>query len=67
VIAAIDIHHIARDEFGASSARNAVAAPTSTIEISWRAGAFLCAVSSNSSNSGMPDAARVASGPGEIA
>ena len=32
-----------------------------------RAGAFDCALSISSSNSGMPDAARVASGPGEIA
>ena len=32
-----------------------------------RAGAFAFALSSNASNSGIPDAARVASGPGEIA
>src|SRR4029077_7013333 len=32
-----------------------------------RAGALPLALSSNSSNSGIPDAARVASGPGEIA
>ena len=32
-----------------------------------RAGAFPLALSSNASNSGMPDAARVASGPGDIA
>jgi hypothetical protein len=32
-----------------------------------RAGAFALAFSSNASNSGIPDAARVASGPGEMA
>jgi hypothetical protein len=34
---------------------------------SLRVGAFPCAFSNNESNSGMPDAARVASGPGEMA
>src|SRR6476661_1392923 len=51
----------------ASWARNAVATPTSSMLTRLRAGAFAFALSSNASNSGMPDAARVASGPGEIA
>src|SRR6478735_3608701 len=51
----------------ASWARNAVATPTSSMLTRLRAGAFAFALSSSSSNSGIPDAACVASGPGEIA
>src|SRR5467141_3913951 len=41
--------------------------PTSSMLTRLRDGACDCALSINSSNSGMPDAARVASGPGEMA
>ena len=44
-----------------------MAAPTSSIETRLRAGALACALSSSSSNSAMPEAARVFSGPGEMA
>jgi hypothetical protein len=47
----------------ASCARKAVATPTSSMLTKLRAGAFALALSSNASNSGIPDAARVASGP----
>src|SRR5205809_612476 len=43
------------------------AAATSSMLTRLRAGAFAFALSSKASNSGIPDAARVASGPGEIA
>ena len=45
----------------------AVAIPVAAIVLWLRAGAFAFALSSSASNSGMPEAARVASGPGEIA
>src|SRR6516162_5385960 len=51
----------------ASWAKNAVATPTSSILTRLRAGAFAFALSSKTSNSGIPDAARVESGPGEMA
>src|SRR5262249_15159654 len=51
----------------ASWARKAVATPTSSMLTRLRAGAFALALSSSASNSGMPEAARVASGPGEMA
>src|SRR5881392_3721796 len=51
----------------ASCARKAVAMPISSMLTKLRAGAFALALSSSSSNSGIPDAARVASGPGEMA
>ena len=50
-----------------SWARKAVAAPTSSMLTRLLAGALAFALSSSLSNSGMPDAARVASGPGEMA
>ena len=50
----------------ASWARKAVATPTSSMLTRLRAGALALALSSNASNSGIPEAARVASGPGEI-
>src|SRR5215207_5105506 len=53
--------------FAPSSARKAVAAPTSSILTRLRLGAVDCALSINLSNSGIPEAARVASGPGEMA
>src|SRR6516165_6362855 len=51
----------------ASCARKAVATPTSSMLTRLRAGAFAFALSSSASNSGIPEAARVASGPGEMA
>jgi hypothetical protein len=53
--------------FAPSSARKAVAAPTSSMLTRLRVSAVVCALSIISSNSGMPEAARFASGPGEIA
>jgi hypothetical protein len=50
-----------------SCARKVVAMPTSSMLTKVRDGAFAFALSSSSSNSGIPEAARVASGPGEMA
>ena len=50
-----------------SRARKAVAIPTSSMLTRLRVGALDCALSKSSSNSGMPEAARVFSGPGEMA
>src|ERR1700747_431592 len=51
----------------ASCAKKAVATPTSSMLTRLPAGAFAFALSSSASNSGIPEAARVASGPGEMA
>src|SRR5215471_12928123 len=49
----------------ASYARSAVATPTSSMLTRLSVAAFAVALSSSSSNSGMPEAARVASRPGD--
>src|SRR5438132_76452 len=53
--------------FAPSSARKAVALPTSSMLTRLRVGACDCALSISSSNSGMPEAARVTSSPVELA
>lgn len=65
VVAAVDVKGLAGDQARWSCARNAVAMPTSSMLTRLRAGAFAFALSSSSSNSGIPDAACVASGPGD--
>ena len=67
VIAAVDVKCLAGDQPSriVSEERGGNAHVVDADE--FRAGAFAFALSSRVSNSGMPEAARVASGPGEIA
>ena len=68
VIAAVDIERFARDEArGVVSEESGGDADIVDADKTLRAGAFVLALSSSASNSGIPEAARVASGPGEMA
>ena len=67
VISAIDVDGIARNQASCIVSQECRCGANVFDAHKLRAGAFAFAFSSNLSNSGIPEAARVASGPGEIA